>query len=103
MHFPSTLTLHGRIPIPRLGLGVYQSGRATGDAVRRAIEAGCRHFDTAAMYGNETDIGVALRQAFAAGQVRREKAFVSTKLWNSDHGYDEALRAFASASRLGLD
>jgi diketogulonate reductase-like aldo/keto reductase len=104
MQLSSTVTLNGGVAIPRLGLGVYQSGRATGDAVRWALEAGYRHFDTAAMYGNEADVGAALRRAIAAGQVRREEVFVTTKLWNTDHGYDEALRAFdASARRLGLD
>jgi diketogulonate reductase-like aldo/keto reductase len=103
MQLSSTFALHSGISIPRLGLGVYQSGRATGDAVRWALEAGYRHVDTAAMYGNEADVGAALREAMAAGLVRREDVFVTTKLWNSDHGYDQALRAFdASARRLGL-
>jgi diketogulonate reductase-like aldo/keto reductase len=101
-----TVTLNNGVRIPRLGLGVYQSGsgRATEDAVGWALEAGYRHVDTAAMYRNEAEVGAALRRAFDAGQVRREDVFVTTKLWNSDHGYDEALRAFdASLDRLGLD
>ena len=50
------------------------------------------------------EVGAALKRAFATGLVRREEVFVTTKLWNSDHGYDEALRAFdASYRRLGLD
>jgi len=69
-----------------------------------ALGAGYRHVDTAAMYGNEAEVGAALRRAFADGLVAREDVFVTTKLWNSDHGYDEALRAFdASHRRLGLD
>src|SRR5689334_2860890 len=101
----STLALNGGTAIPRFGLGVYQlPRRATEDAVRWALEAGYRHVDTAAMYGNEAEVGAALRRAVADGIVRREEVFVTTKLWNSDHGYDEALRAFdASAERLGLD
>jgi len=98
--------LNNRVSIPRLGLGVYQSGRgrATENAVSWALEAGYRHVDTAAMYANETEVGAALKRAFAAGGVRRDEVFVTTKLWNSDHGYDEALRAFdASHRRLGLD
>jgi methylglyoxal/glyoxal reductase len=101
-----TITLDNGVSIPRLGLGVYQSGRgrATENAVSWALDAGYRHIDTAAMYGNETEVGAALKRAFAAGSVRREEVFVTTKLWNSDHGYDEALRAFdASHRRLGLD
>jgi diketogulonate reductase-like aldo/keto reductase len=92
--------------IPLLGLGVWQvrDGRECEQTVRWALEAGYRHVDTAAMYGNETEVGAALKRAFAAGQVRRDQVFVTTKLWNSDHGYDEALRAFdASYRRLGLD
>jgi methylglyoxal/glyoxal reductase len=100
------VALNSGISIPCLGLGVYQlgRGRATEDAVRWALEAGYRHVDTAAMYGNEAEVGTVLKRAFAAGLVRREDVFVTTKLWNSDHGYDQALRAFdASMRRLGLD
>ena len=100
------IVLNNSISIPRLGLGVYQSGRgrASENAVTWALEAGYRHVDTAAIYGNEMEVGAALKRAFATGLVRREEVFVTTKLWNSDHGYDEALRAFdASYRRLGLD
>jgi diketogulonate reductase-like aldo/keto reductase len=100
------IALGNGVSIPRLGLGVYQSGRgrATENAVSWALDAGYRHIDTAAMYGNETEVGAALKRAIASGLVRREEVFVTTKLWNSDHGYDEALRAFdASRRRLGLD
>lgn len=100
------ITLNNGTSIPCLGLGVYQlgRGRATENAVNWALEAGYRHVDTASMYGNETEVGAALKQAFDAGLVRREDLFVTTKLWNSDHGYDEALRGFdASLRRLGLD
>ena len=106
MNPSDTIALSNGISIPRLGLGVYQSGRgrATEDAVGWALEAGYRHVDTASMYGNETEVGAALKGAFATGLLRREHVFVTTKLWNSDHGYDEALRAFdASLRRLGLD
>jgi methylglyoxal/glyoxal reductase len=100
------IVLNNGISIPRLGLGVYQSGRgrATESAVTWALEAGYRHVDTAAMYANEAEVGAALRRAFAAGLTQREDVFVTTKLWNSDHGYDEAMRAFdTSHRRLGLD
>jgi methylglyoxal/glyoxal reductase len=102
--WPAIVLANG-ISIPQLGLGVYQTGRgrASEDAVTWALEAGYRHIDTAAMYGNEAEVGAALKRAIAAGLVRREHVFVTTKLWNSDHGYDEALRAFdASHRRLGL-
>jgi diketogulonate reductase-like aldo/keto reductase len=100
------IALNNGISIPCLGLGVYQlgRGRATEEAVSWALEAGYRHVDTAAMYGNEAEVGAALKRAFAAGRLRRGDVFVTTKLWNSDHGYDQALRAFdTSIRRLGLD
>ncbi|MBN2134486.1 MAG: aldo/keto reductase [Acidobacteria bacterium] len=78
--------------IPMLGLGVYQSGRGaeTVNAVKWALEAGYRHIDTAMMYGNEREVGEAVRES----GIPREEIFVTTKLWNSDHGYDRAIRAF---------
>ncbi|MGH7507270.1 MAG: aldo/keto reductase [Longimicrobiales bacterium] len=101
MTIPTT-TLAGGIEIPRLGLGVYRSGKgaATREAVRWALEAGYRHIDTAAAYGNEAGVGEAIRESGIA----RDEVFVTTKLQNDDHGYDAALRAFdASLERLGLD
>ncbi len=101
------LSLHSRtrlsngVEMPVLGLGVYQSapGKTTQNAVKYALEAGYRHIDTARIYGNERDVGEAVR---AAG-VRREEVFVVTKLWNSDHGYESTLRACEeSLRRLGL-
>ena len=88
--------------IPQVGLGVYQSapGAATRDAVLTALELGYRHVDTARIYGNEADVGAAIK----ATPVPREQIFVTTKLWNDDHGYDAALRALdGSLERLGLD
>ena len=106
MTVSDTLTLNSGVAIPRLGLGVYQMGRgrATEDAVTWALEAGYRHVDTAAMYGNEAEVGAAVKRAIAAGLVRRDQVFVTTKLWNSNHGYDQALRAFdTSYQRIGLE
>jgi len=88
--------------IPQVGLGVYlsPSGAATRDAVTAALELGYRHVDTARIYGNEADVGAAIQ----ASPVPRDQVFVTTKLWNDDHGYDAALRALdASLARLGLD
>jgi diketogulonate reductase-like aldo/keto reductase len=98
----STLALRGGVEIPRLGLGVYQSrpGTETREAVRIALEAGYRHVDTARAYGNEEDVAAGMAEA---GVPRRE-VFLTTKLWNSDHGYDETLRACdASLARLGVE
>jgi diketogulonate reductase-like aldo/keto reductase len=103
-HAPAqpSLALNTGARIPQLGLGVWQSprGEGTRSAVRTAIERGYRHIDTARIYGNERDVGEGVR----ASGVRREDVFVTTKLWNDDHGYESALRAFdASLARLGLD
>ena len=87
--------------IPWLGLGVFQTppGAVTRDAVREALHAGYRAIDTAAMYGNEADVGEAVR----ASGVPRDEIFVTTKMWHTEHGYDSALKAGrASAERLGL-
>jgi diketogulonate reductase-like aldo/keto reductase len=96
-----TLTLRGGAKIPVIGLGVYQTtpGETTHRAVLDAIALGYRHVDTARIYDNEEDVGRAIR----ASGVPREEIFVTTKLWNSDHGYDRTLRACdASLARLGL-
>jgi diketogulonate reductase-like aldo/keto reductase len=88
--------------IPQVGLGVWQagSGKATRNAVAEALRAGYRHVDTARIYGNEADVGAAIRES----AVPREEVFVTTKLWNDDQGYDRALRAFdQSLERLGLE
>jgi diketogulonate reductase-like aldo/keto reductase len=97
-----TLPLRGGARIPVLGLGVYQlgSGEPTRRAVKHALSVGYRHIDTARIYDNEADVGAAIRES----GVPRDEIFVTTKLWNADHGYDRALRACdASLKRLGLD
>ncbi|MFO0734777.1 MAG: aldo/keto reductase [Labilithrix sp.] len=98
----ATLPLLSGGTIPVVGLGVWQAGRGgeTRDAVAAALRAGYRHIDTARIYANEAEVGEGIR----ASGVPREQIFVTTKLWNDDHGYEPALRAFdASAKRLGLD
>lgn len=96
-----TITLNDGIEIPQLGFGVFQvPPEETERAVTLALEAGYRHIDTATIYENEEGVG----RAIAASGIPRDELFVTTKLWNADQGYDEALRAFdASARRLGLD
>lgn len=89
-------------PMPLFGLGTFRSpeGGPTRDAVTWALDAGYRHVDTAAIYGNEASVGEAIREH----DVPRDEIFVTTKLAKGDHGYDSALRAFdASLERLGLD
>jgi 2,5-diketo-D-gluconate reductase A len=95
------VTLHDGIEIPQLGFGVFQvPPDETQEVVEQALEAGYRHVDTAAAYGNEPGVGAAL----AAAGLPREDVFVTTKLWNSQQGYDSTLAAFeTSLERLGLD
>lgn len=88
--------------MPVLGLGVWQTaaGKETRTAVRTAIETGVRLLDTARIYHNEADVGAGIRES----DVPRDRVFVTTKLWNSDHGYDRTLRACdQSLARLGLE
>jgi diketogulonate reductase-like aldo/keto reductase len=97
----SFVKLNNGASMPLLGLGVYlmRPGAETYEAVKAALEAGYRLVDTASFYGNEEDVGRAVRDS----AIPREKVFITTKLWNSDHGYDTALRAFdVSLKRLGL-
>jgi 2,5-diketo-D-gluconate reductase A len=95
------LRLHDGIEIPQLGFGVFQvPPEQTQGAVELALDAGYRHIDTAAAYGNEREVGAAL----AASGLPREDYFVTTKLWNSQQGHDSTLKAFeTSLDRLGLD
>jgi diketogulonate reductase-like aldo/keto reductase len=101
-HVAETTTLNNGVKMPWFGLGVYKSqeGSEVETAVAAALEAGYRLIDTASLYGNERGVGNAIR----ASGIRREDVFVTTKVWNSDQGYDETLRAFeASLERLGFD
>ncbi len=96
-----TITLDNGVEIPQLGLGVWQiEDEIVTDVVTAALEAGYRHVDTAAIYGNEDGVG----RAIAASDLPRDELFITTKLWNSDQGYDTTLQAFdASLERLGLE
>ncbi len=105
-HFPmqisTTTTLNNNVQMPWLGLGVYKS--AEGDealqAIDAAFKAGYRHIDTAKIYNNEKSVGEAVRTS----NIPRADIFVTTKLWNTDHGYDNTLRAFDdSLKRLDID
>lgn len=96
-----TLTLNDGMQIPQLGFGTWQTPEEkTAAAVANALAAGYRLIDTASVYGNESGVGEGIRRS----GVPREKICVTTKLWNSDQGYDETLRACeASLRRLQLD
>lgn len=88
--------------MPLFGLGTFQSprGKIVQDAVQCALKTGYRLIDTAKIYGNEKDVGISIRNS----GIPREEIFVTTKLWNSDHGYDSAIAACrTSLKSLGLD
>ncbi|BAW04068.1 oxidoreductase [Nocardia seriolae] len=87
--------------MPKLGFGVYKvAGDEAAGTISTALELGYRSIDTASFYGNEDAVGRAVRES----GLPRDEVFVTTKLWNADHGYDAAMRAFdASLERLGLD
>lgn len=95
------LTLNNGVQLPALGLGVFQTPPdETVAAVRAALHLGYRHIDTAAAYGNEREVGQAIRDS----GVPREDIFIETKIWISDYGYDETLHGFdKSAAKLGVD
>lgn len=98
----TTARLNNGIEMPILGLGVYKAdeGEEVINAVHYALEAGYRLIDTASFYENEEGVGEAIRSS----SIPREKLFITTKVWNSDHGYDKTLQAFASSIKLlGLD
>src|ERR1044071_6604953 len=95
------IILNNGVEMPQLGFGVWQvPDDEAQQAVATALEAGDRSIDTAAIYGNEEGTG----KAITSSGLPREDIFVTTKLWNSDQGYDATLRAFdTSLEKLGLD
>jgi diketogulonate reductase-like aldo/keto reductase len=97
----STLTLNNGVTLPALGLGVFQTPPdETREAVRSALDAGYRHIDTAAAYGNERQVG----EAIAASGLARDEVFIETKIWISDYGFEQTLHGFEkSARKLGVD
>ncbi|WP_068676255.1 aldo/keto reductase [Oceanobacillus sp. Castelsardo] len=95
------ITLNNGLTMPQLGFGVWKvpDEEAT-PAVEKALETGYRSIDTAKVYGNEVGVG----KAIAKRNIPREELFITTKVWNADHGYENTLKAFdASLERLGLD
>src|SRR5204863_3273197 len=96
-----TIALNDCVEMPALGFGVFQTPPdETRDAVRAALECDYRLIDTAAAYGNERQVGDAVRDSGSA----RSDIFLETKVWISDYGYDETLHGFdKSARKLGVD
>ena len=98
----SRVKLNNGIEMPMLGMGVWQmaQGAETQRAVKAALDVGYRLVDTAKLYANERDVGIAVRES----GIPREEVFVTTKLWNTDHGFEPAIKAFKMSLReLGLD
>jgi len=98
----STKTLANGIEMPRLGLGVYKMTEPdiAIQAITASLDYGYRHIDTASLYANEKEVGEAVR----ASNVARNDIFITTKVWNTDQGYDQTLRAFEkSLELLGMD
>ena len=96
------ITLHNGVEMPQLGFGVFKvkNGSETVESVKKALEAGYRAIDTAAIYENEEGVGQAVRESGIA----REELFITSKVWNTDQGYESTLKAFdASLERLGMD
>jgi diketogulonate reductase-like aldo/keto reductase len=97
-----TFTLSNGVKVPCVGFGTWQSpeGDVALSSVKAALKAGYRHIDTAAIYGNEESVGRAIKES----GVPRSEVFLTTKLWNTEHGYDATLKAFEeSAKKLGTD
>ncbi|MFD6209430.1 aldo/keto reductase [Peribacillus sp. NPDC060253] len=97
-----TITLHNGVQMPQLGFGVFKvkNGNETVESVKKAIEVGYRAIDTAAIYENEEGVG----QAISECGVPRDELFITSKVWNTEQGYESTLQAFdASLKRLGLE
>lgn len=97
----TSLKLRNHVSMPQLGFGVFQTPpEATIAAVTEALRVGYRLIDTAAAYGNEREVGEAIRRS----GINRDEIFLETKVWISDYGYHETLHAFEkSASKLGVN
>ncbi|MGM9944726.1 MAG: aldo/keto reductase [Lysinibacillus sp.] len=102
MNLQSTRTLANGVEMPIFGLGVYKmtDPQETIEAITKALQVGYRAIDTASLYYNEEQVGEAIRHSGVA----RENLFVTTKVWNSDQGYDNTLKAFeTSLKKLNMD
>jgi diketogulonate reductase-like aldo/keto reductase len=94
----SVVNLNNGIEMPVFGLGTYRAGigRQTREAVKVALDNGYRLIDTATIYGNERDVGQGVRESI----VDRGQVFLTTKLWNSDHGYEKTKKAFQQSLKM---
>jgi len=97
-----TATLHNGVKMPWFGLGVFKvkEGTEVIESVKAALKHGYRSIDTAAVYENEEGVGIAIRES----GISREELFVTSKVWNTDQGYETTLQAYeTSLEKLGLD
>lgn len=101
MTVPDNFQLNNGVPMPTIGLGVFQTPPdETTAAVEEAIARGYRHIDTAAAYGNEREVGEGIRRS----GISRDEIFIETKIWINDYGFDETLHGFdKSARKLGVE
>lgn len=102
----ATTTLYNGVKMPWFGLGVFkvEEGPELVNAVKFAIKQGYRSIDTAAIYGNEEGVGQAIHEAMTEYGIKREELFITSKVWNSDLGFESTIAAYETSLRkLGLD
>ncbi len=105
-HLQDTVTLNNGVRMPWLGLGVFKAkeGNEVVQAVQSAIRNGYRSVDTASAYRNEEGVGQAVREALLDNGLRRDELFITSKVWNSEQGYETTLQSFDdSLKRLGFE
>jgi methylglyoxal/glyoxal reductase len=101
-----TTTLHNGVKMPWFGIGVFkvEEGPELVNTVKTAIKHGYRSVDTAAIYGNEEGVGQGIREGIKEAGISREDLFVTSKVWNTDLGYDSTIEAYeTSLNKLGLE
>lgn len=100
-----TFLLRNGVKIPQVGFGTYKAGdEEAAECVKAALDCGYRHIDTAYFYGNEPGVGRGIREAMTECNLKRENIFVTSKVWNTDRGYEETLAAFEKTmENLKLD
>lgn len=104
-HLAETFELNNGVKIPQVGFGTYKAtDEEAAECVKAAIACGYRHIDTAFFYGNEAGVGRGVKEAMEAYGLKREDIFVTSKLWNTERGYEKAMAAFEKTmENLKLD
>jgi len=92
------IPLNNGVKIPIVGIGTFKmkQGEETQNAISHALKVGYRHIDTATIYKNEADIGIAIKKS----GINREDIFITTKLWNDNHGYEKTIKAFEKSLEI---